>query len=269
MKFRKKILSCALSILKSYFKGTNFSVFIFDRDKKVISPLLWHPRYLPRKECIQNTSETNNWKNIEGFFDHRDGIVFDVGAAVGATSRIFSKDAKMVYSFEPNLENFNNLVDIIYLERITNIKPYNLAVSNQNAVLRFNNRESHGVHSLGKHPKGKVLDTTEVQSIRLDDFYENNFHHGEAISLLKIDTEGFEYEVLKGSEKLLKNKIIKCIVFEHSKTILKTLRKNPDKIFKLLEEYEYEVFDYTGNLFNYKADSYSKISDFVAIHKSG
>ena len=199
MKFKKKILEIALRILKSYFKQTNFSVFIFDRDKKAISPLLWHPRYLPRKECSQKTSETNNWKNIGDFFPHKDGIVFDVGAAVGATSRIFSKDAKIVYSFEPNLENFNTLEDIIYLERINNIKPYNLAVSNQNAVLRFNNRESHGVHSLGKHPKGKVLDTTEVQSIRLDDFYENNFHQAETIELLKIDTEGFEYEVLKGS----------------------------------------------------------------------
>ena len=154
MKFRKKILSFALSILKSYFKGTNYSVFIFDRDKNVISPLLWHPRYLPKKEYISRTSETNNWKNIECFFPHKDGIVFDVGAAVGATSRIFSKDAKMVYSFEPNLENFNTLKDIIHLERITNIKAYNLAVSNENAVLKFNNRESHGVHSPREASKG-------------------------------------------------------------------------------------------------------------------
>ena len=120
--------------------------------------------------------------------------------------------------------------------------------------------------ALGKHPKGKILDITEVQSICLDDFYEDNFHDGEPIKLLKIDTEGFEYEVLKGSEKLLKNKIIKCIVFEHSKSILKTLGKNPDEIFKLLEGYDYKVLDYNGNLFNYKVDNYSKISDFIALH---
>lgn len=264
-KIKKRILGFALKILKSYFEDINYSVLIFDRDRKEISPLLWHPRYLPSKATTHRTSATNDWSNFEDLFSYKESIVFDVGAAVGATSRIFCKDAKIVYSFEPNLENFNTLKDIIYLERITNIKPFNVAVSNQNSVLKFHNRESHGVHSLGKHPKGKVLKTTEIQSIRLDDFYQNNFHNGETIGLLKIDTEGFEYEVLKGSENLLKIKAIKCILFEHSKSILNSLGKNPDAIFKLLEEYQYEVYDYTGNSFNYKKDNYSKISDFIAL----
>ena len=49
------------------------------------------------------------------------------------------------------------------------------------------------------------------------------------------------------------------------KSILNSLGKNPDAIFKLLEEYQYEVYDYTGNSFNYKKDNCSKISDFIAL----
>jgi hypothetical protein len=71
-----------------------------------------------------------------------------------------------------------------------------------------------------------------------------------------------------GFKKSLPNISIRGIYLNIQKQFLKLWGKTPDEIFKLLEEYEYEVFDYNGNLFNYKADRYSKISDFVAIQKS-
>lgn len=263
-KFKKVTLGIALKILKSYFENSNYSIFLFDRTKKKIHPFLWYPRYLPKKNDQSTKSTTNDWIEFEDLFSYNGSIVFDVGAAVGSTSRLFSKKAGKVYSFEPNLENFITFKDIIYLEKINNIELYNLAVSNQNSDLKFYNRESHGIHSLGRHPKGKVLKISNIKTIKLDDFYQNNFHNNEKIGLLKIDTEGFEYEVLDGSKNLLKNKTIKSIIFEHSKSILDTLGKNPDSIFKLLEEHEYKVYDYAGNLFDYKQDSYAKISDFFA-----
>ena len=266
-KLKKKFLSLALRILKSYFHNTDYSIFIFDRANKEIHPFLWHPRYLPKKDFQSSKSDTNDWSNFGDLLSYKDSIVFDVGAAIGSTSRLFSKNAKKVYSFEPNLENFNVLKDIIHLEKINNIEPHNLAVSNQNSDLTFYNRESHGIHSLGKHSKGKIINTSKIKTIRLDKFYQNNFQNSEKIGLLKIDTEGFEYEVLEGSVNLLKNKTVKCIIFEHSKSLLKTLGKNPNSIFELLEEYGYEVYDYTGNLFDYKRNNYNKISDFIALIK--
>ena len=41
----------------------------------------------------------------------------------------------------------------------------------------------------------------------------------------------------------------------------------PDEREGLLEEYGYEVYDYTGNLFDYKRNNYNKISDFIALIK--
>lgn len=264
-RIKKRILSIALKILRSYFRNTKYSVFIFDREHKVIDPFLWHPRYLPKKDFQSTSSITNDWINFEDKLSYKGKIVFDVGAAIGATSRLFSKTAKKVYSFEPNIDNYNTLNDIIYLEKIDNIETFNLAVSNQNSELTFYNRESHGIHSLGKHPKGKIINTSKISSIRLDDFYESNFTNNEEISILKIDTEGFEYEVLDGSKNLLKKRIIKAIIFEHSESLLRTLGKDHKLIFKLLEKYNYQVYDYDGNLFDFKKDSCRKISDFLAL----
>ena len=70
---------------------------------------------------------------------------------------------------------------------------------------------------------------------------------------------------MDGAKELLKSKTIKTIIFEHSKSILKIQGKDPNSIFKLLEEYNYQVYNYKGNMFDYKKDSYDKISDFLAI----
>tara|TARA_B100001248_G_C27335500_1_gene433616 strand:+ start:150 stop:962 length:813 start_codon:yes stop_codon:yes gene_type:complete len=266
-KLKKVILGMALKILRSYFKNSNYSIFLFDRTKKEIRPFLWFPRYLPKKNDESTKSATNDWINFKDQFSYDDTVVFDVGAAVGSTSRLFSKKASKVYSFEPNLENFNAFKDIIFIEKINNIELYNFAVSNQNSDLKFYNRESHGIHSLGKHPKGKVLEISNITTIKLDDFYRKNFYNNEKIGLLKIDTEGFEYEVLDGAKDLLKNKTITSIIFEHSKSLLDTLGKDANLVFKLLEEYEYKVYDYNGNLFDYTKDSYNEISDFFATIK--
>ena len=263
-KLKKRITGIALKILQYYFEGSDYSIFLFDRNKKEIHPFLWFPRYLPQKDDQPTKSVTNDWTSFKDLLSYDGALVFDVGAAVGDTSRLFSKNAKRVYAFEPNQENFNNLTDIIYLNRIGNVEPYNLAVSNQNSDLTFYNRESHGIHSLGKHPKGKIINTSKIKAVKLDDFYQDNFYDNEKIGLLKIDTEGFELEVLQGSENLLKNKTIRCVIFEHSHSLLKTLGKNPNSIFKLLEGFDYEIYDYKGNLFDYRKNNPNKISDFLA-----
>ena len=264
-KVKKVTLGIALKILKTYFNNTSYSLFLFDRTKKEIQPFLWHPRYLPKKNAQLTKSETNNWADFGDLLEYEGTFVFDVGAAIGSTSRLFAKKAEKVYSFEPNLENYKTIENLIHLEKIHNIELHNVAVSNQNSDLKFYNRESHGIHSLGKHTKGKVINVSSIRTIKLDNFYKNNFKNNEPIGLLKIDTEGYEYEVLDGAKELLKSKTIKTIIFEHSKSILKIQGKDPNSIFKLLEEYNYQVYNYKGNMFDYKKDSYDKISDFLAI----
>ena len=55
------------------------------------------------------------------------------------------------------------------------------------------------------------IDTEKVQIQTLDNLFLNEL---KSIDLLKIDTEGFEYEVLLGAKNLLENKKVNKIIIE-------------------------------------------------------
>ena len=58
-----------------------------------------------------------------------------------------------------------------------------------------------------KYSSQEILDTYTIQVFSLDDFLSKSLKNNE-INILKIDTQGFELEVLKGSTGLInKNKI--------------------------------------------------------------
>ena len=61
------------------------------------------------------------------------------------------------------------------------------------------------------------------------------------VNLLKIDVEGFEYEVLLGcSDALKKNKIKKIIIEIHSE-FLKSKVTNEDLIYMFLKEHDFKI----------------------------
>ncbi|MDF0518085.1 FkbM family methyltransferase [Bradyrhizobium yuanmingense] len=84
----------------------------------------------------------------------------------------------------------------------------------------------------------KELETVEVQIRRLDELVSaDELKHP---TLLKIDTEGFELEVLKGSEALLPN--IDFIIAEVS--LIKRFQKSyqASEIINWLQEREFQIF---------------------------
>lgn len=66
------------------------------------------------------------------------------------------------------------------------------------------------------------------------------------IDLLKIDVEGFEYFVLKGAEKLLKDKVIKKIIFEVDDHEKRYSIKSED-YSNLLSQFNYKRIPSSGN----------------------
>ena len=88
-------------------------------------------------------------------------------------------------------------------------------------------------------PFKKIKDYLEidVQTQTLDYFcFSNNI---KCIDLLKLDTEGNEFNVLKGAEKLLSENRIKVIYTEISGT-KKNFNDKVKKIVNLLNSYNFE-----------------------------
>ncbi len=254
----------SLNILKRHIsKFEDIDLYLYNYEKGTISPLLYFSRYL-NFENLNSTSATNEWGHFEKMLNYENQIVIDVGAAIGATVRLFSKKAKTIYAFEPQSNNFKYLKTVIKLEKLGNVIPINLALSDKVGTATFYNRESHGIHSLGKHNKGSYSIRSEVKVTTLDDFCQKNLP-SEEIALLKIDVEGFEYDVLKGAVDLLTKKKIKAVIFEYSPKLTATCGKQENGIFELLTQNGFTIYDNQANKFNYKTDSKPKLSDFLAL----
>jgi len=201
-------------------------------------------------------------------------IVFDAGANEGYwTSNVFfMHQPEKIYAFEPIptlVELFNSTT-----KHLGNVELCTLALSNKTELDTFYYyTHEFGVHSsLYDRPRVQAMFNSiplkvTVQKVTLDEFCsERSITH---IDFLKIDTEGAEFDILKGANELLKKHAIKHIQFEYGqsyydtkillKDVLKYLCQHNYVIFKIHPESIVHVAQWTDSL----EDFYQ--SNFLAI----
>jgi FkbM family methyltransferase len=125
-----------------------------------------------------------------------DDVVVDAGAGIGIFTVKASLQAKHVYAFEPEPENYG------YLKRnvngLKNVKIFNTALFSNQKIMPLNiSQGSWGAHSLFPLPESHGSETVMVQTVRLDDVVH------EKVDFLKIDVEASELEMLKGASRIL------------------------------------------------------------------
>jgi methyltransferase, FkbM family len=142
---------------------------------------------------------------------------FDVGANVGQTSmravRAFP-DA-LVMAFEPTPVTFAALR--ANTKFLLNVRPFQVAIGAGPGTAALFTYEQSLLNSLLEAAPSSLLASGNAQTIEcevtsLDQFcHEQNIDH---ISVLKIDTEGFDLPVLQGATDLLANSQIDLIYIE-------------------------------------------------------
>jgi len=164
-------------------------------------------------------------------------VVFDVGANVGQTAVVYRKEFRNaeIYSFEPVSATFQKL-------------EANLGVTEGVHLFKigFGSKASSVEISLGEdsrtssilYPQGSVLESVEIET--LDDFVVQ--HDLDCIDLLKIDTEGYELEVLKGGYGLLRTQRIAMIYIEVELVHTNRHFVSLEDINNVLVEHGYEIF---------------------------
>ena len=146
-------------------------------------------------------------------------IVLDVGANEGsyATSVLTVNRTARVFAFEPHPKTFERLARS--LSKVKGITAINAACGSASGKLAlYDYFESSGsqhaslrqgvIEQIHKRSSSHHL----VDVIDLDTFAKE--HNITSIDLLKIDTEGYEYEVLKGAAHLVQENRIGAIQFE-------------------------------------------------------
>lgn len=163
--------------------------------------------------------------------------IIDIGAQTGLYT-LFAKfvDNATFYAFEPFTPCFDALNENIQLNNISNVKTFNIAISDkkEKKILRVPSHK--GLSTLGDNPKRfSDYNTIEVQCDTIDNlFYDTNI----PIDFIKCDTEGWEYYVLMGGLKTIK-KYKPIIQIEYNSTNMLQCNIKPEMLDKLMNELEY------------------------------
>ena len=262
-KIKKRILDLALLIIKNHLKNQkNIDIYVYNEEKDEISPCNFKARSITNYTSTQKP-KTNDWGHLEQIIDFKDKVVIDIGANVGFTTAYFSKKSNNVVAFEPDIKNFEALNSQINIRNLKNVDAHNLAVSNISGPVEFYYRNSDDLHSLGVHNKGKIIQTSHIAAISLDDFWGSN---PQQIGLIKIDVEGFEFEVLQGASKLLEMRLVEAVIFEYSPKIHKLRKISEDAPIRLLKKYDYRIFDINGFEISENDLVNVKVCDLIALN---
>lgn len=208
--------------------------------------------------CLKNDAVLGQWLKkygewsqgeniIMSNFVSKGDIVIDIGANIGTTVLSLSKQVSSegkVLAFEPQSLMAQCLQTNLTLNDITNVVVDSAAVSNKNGWTFLNDATFSGI---GRYGEAGISDTgTRIKTIKLDEVEVPK------CSLIKIDVESYEWEVIQGGQKFLR---------KHKPVLYMEAKNNVDGTKKYLKWlfdngwrcYWHFAFWYRKN--NYKNDS--------------
>jgi FkbM family methyltransferase len=136
--------------------------------------------------------------------------VFDVGANVGQSAAEYARvfPAASIYSFEPVAATYRELEAAV--APLGRVKPFRLAFGATPGEATIQVPPDSRTSSIGRAVAGGVPEVVPVR--RVDDFLGEQGLR--AVDFMKIDTEGFEIEVLRGAERALREHRVGMLYIE-------------------------------------------------------
>lgn len=193
-------MKSAKKIVKEIFRALGLEIGIYRPDMNLEGPNLLGASHL---SDIKRLTRSNP------------SIVFDVGANRGQSVRDYKALVPHceIHSFEPSPETYKLLVEEV--GAYPNVYLNNSAVGSSCGKKTLFENSSADMSSFLQPDKfcwGEILRETEVEVTTLDRYCkEKDITH---ISLLKTDTQGYDFEVLKGADELMRSNRIELIFME-------------------------------------------------------
>ncbi len=173
------------------------------------------------ESALEKEPETIAW--IDGWTMRGDTeVFFDIGANMGIYSLYagYKHPTAEVFSFEPVSNNYTALQQNVWLNKSTNVHPFNLALANENSITNLylsDTRVGNSGAQIGKaiNEKGEKYQALRVEvvlSISLDRLISE---FGLPIpSYVKIDVDGHETDILNGMTKTLATPFLRSLLVE-------------------------------------------------------
>jgi len=176
---------------------------------------------------------------FEEYLKHNDNVI-DVGSNVGhLTLKAASilENTGNILSIEPNPKVFFFLQKNISYNNYFNIKAYNFALGDVESSITFQTEKADNTSHVSELEKNGIT----LKQLKLDDIVNKQFN---SIALLKIDVEGYEKFVIKGSKKTLEK--TKVILFESYENNFARFNYSLKEIFDYLIAVDFKIYKFIG-----------------------
>lgn len=214
-----------------FYNNKKFKIIINPKngylDAQIYANGLYEPHIV--KEILSNTKDGD--------------VCIDVGANIGHHTIIMSQnvgDTGKIHAYEPIPKIKEQLTKSLLLNEIKNVNVLQIALSDKEGEMELNICDSNiGSSSL-------VNKTNDSEKINIQTKTLDSYNY-EKVNFIKIDVEGFEYNVLLGGENTI-SKYHPTIIIEYSPVYYQ--KSNPShskEILSFFKKYDYTIFDLEDN----------------------
>jgi FkbM family methyltransferase len=168
-----------------------------------------------------------------------DKIFLDIGAHVGTYALSLAPKCKKVYAFECQRENYYQLCGGVAINASWNVYPYHVELGSENMSNAPIYIVSHDGGSTTLDPtRPNVMETQTTEMKTLDSYGFND------IGFIKLDVEGHEESVLRGSVETLKRCNYPPFIFES--WIEDIYEKQRESLHNFIMSLGYKIFPLHG-----------------------
>jgi FkbM family methyltransferase len=183
--------------------------------------------------------------------DKSDPVCLDIGANEGQTIVFLQQafEAPIIHAFEPARSVFQRLKSS---HSNDDVRVYNLALGSEPGEKEFIDYNDPCLSSIltleegaERHFTGSTVSKTERVSIDTIDRFLTRADIAK-VDILKVDTQGYDLQVLEGAEKSLRNGIIRCVIVELNFVPIYRGQCSPTQIMDYLSQHAFQLVDLYG-----------------------
>ncbi len=193
-------------------------------------------------------------------------VIFDIGSHIGEYTLLAAKvvgSSGQIHTFEPQSHLFPILSKSVEMNGFTQVILNCTAVSDHVGEIEFQVLNEPSLSSIRKQllsdQSAKIV---SVACTSLDAYWLNQQRK---IDLIKVDVEGAEKFVFQGGIRLinLPPQEAPVWIFEYAPNSYADFGYQPDEILQLLQQHDYEVYQYCGAGQLHRFNPNSKLPDIV------
>ena len=231
--FKPRIHSIAKEYIEQIVDGVEYEI----KFRSIATKLFWPKTFSLARldQVIAETFDVDDWHYYQK--EHTEveqgEIILDIGTAEGLFPLTVIDKCSHVYMIEPSILFYKCLGKTFsdFSEKVT---IFNTAVGNEDGMISFDENSLEGMISFDKNENINKITIRKIDSL---------FNNGEKITYLKADIEGFELEMLKGAEEVIKRNKPKIAITTYH------IPNNPAEIISLIKSYVPEYNYYVKGIY--------------------